>query len=106
MTSGDTITLYVPNIKNVYPDFTSGTYNVSDIMDFANEFKIKVNFRDKNGKNISITSENVYEYNDYKILSQNRNADSKVVENTNLIIKLDIDIEEQNNQNTCDGDLC
>lgn len=106
MTSGDTITLYVPNIKNVYPDFTSGSYNASDIMDFANEFKLKVNFRDKNGKNISITSENVHEYNDYQILSQNRNADSKVVENTNLIIKLDIDIEEQNNQNTCDGELC
>lgn len=38
LSKGDNITLYIPDIKNLYPDFTDGTYSVSDIIDFANEY--------------------------------------------------------------------
>ncbi|MDD7149380.1 MAG: Stk1 family PASTA domain-containing Ser/Thr kinase, partial [Mycoplasma sp.] len=58
LSKGDNITLYIPDIKNLYPDFTDGTYSVSDIIDFANEYKLKLKFIDKDSKTISITSEN------------------------------------------------
>ena len=61
LSKGDNITLYIPDIKNLYPDFTDGTYSVSDIIDFANEYKLKLKFIDKDSKTISITSENANE---------------------------------------------
>ena len=99
LSKGDTITLYVPNIKNLYPDFTNGTYTVSDIMDFCNEYKIKCKFIPS-----TITEDNVYEYNDYKIISQNREAGSKVTSGASLTIKLDVPSESKNE--TCEGELC
>lgn len=90
LSKGDNITLYIPDIKNLYPDFTDGTYSVSDIIDFANEYKLKLKFIDKDSKTISITSENANEYSDYKILNQNRTAGTKVTENASFTIKIDV----------------
>ena len=105
LSKGDTITLYIPNIKNVYPDFTDGTYNVSDILDFVNEYKLKVKFIDKEGKTLAITTENAYEYTNFKILTQNRTKGSVVASGIQLIIKLDTESSNENN-NSCDGELC
>ena len=105
LTKGDNITLYIPDIKNVYPDFTDGTYSVSDIIDFSKEYKISVKFIDNEGKTISINSENAYEYNDYKILNQNRKAGSVVTSGVSITIKIDVSSKETNN--TCEeGGLC
>ncbi|MBE6155864.1 MAG: Stk1 family PASTA domain-containing Ser/Thr kinase [Firmicutes bacterium] len=104
LTKGDTITLYVPNIKNLYPDFTDGTYMVSDVIDFAKEYSIRVTFKDNEGKTLVINADNVNEYNDYKIVNQNRSAGSKVTSGANLTIKLDIDTS--NSGSDCDGGLC
>lgn len=90
LSKGDNITLYIPDIKNLYPNFTDGTYSVSDIIDFANEYKLKLKFIDKDSKTISITSENANEYADYKILTQNRAAGTKVTENASFTIKIDV----------------
>ena len=90
LSKGDNITLYIPDIKNLYPDFTDGTYSVSDIIDFANEYKLKLKFIDKDSKTISITSENANEYSDYKILTQNRAEGTKVTENASFTIKIDV----------------
>lgn len=90
LSKGDNITLYIPDIKNLYPDFTDGTYSVSDIIDFANEYKLKLKFIDKDSKTISITSENANEYSDYKILTQNRASGTKVTENASFTIKIDV----------------
>ena len=90
LSKGDNITLYIPDIKNLYPEFTDGTYSVSDIIDFANEYKLKLKFIDKDSKTISITSENANEYADYKILNQNRTAGTKVTENASFTIKIDV----------------
>ena len=90
LSKGDNITLYIPDIKNLYPDFTDGTYSVSDIIDFANEYKLKLKFIDKDSKTISITSENANEYADYKILTQNRATGTKVTENASFTIKIDV----------------
>ena len=102
LSKGDNITLYIPDIKNLYPDFTDGTYSVSDIIDFANEYKLKLKFIDKDSKTISITSENANEYADYKILNQNRTAGTKVTENALFTIKIDVSSSESSSDNkTC-----
>ena len=102
LSKGDNITLYIPDIKNLYPDFTDGTYSVSDIIDFANEYKLKLKFIDKDSKTISITSENANEYSDYKILTQNRAAGTKVTENASFTIKIDVSSSESSSDNkTC-----
>lgn len=104
LTAGDTITLYVPNIKNLYPDFTDGTYTISDIVDFCEEFSIKCTFKDNNSKTISINSSNASEYNDYKIKSQNRVSGSKVAKGATLTIKIDLDSSVE--KDACEGGLC
>lgn len=102
LSKGDNITLYIPDIKNLYPDFTDGTYSVSDIIDFANEYKLKLKFIDKDSKTISITSENANEYADYKILTQNRAVGTKVTENALFTIKIDVSSSESSSDNkTC-----
>lgn len=102
LSKGDNITLYIPDIKNLYPDFTDGTYSVSDIIDFANEYKLKLKFIDKDSKTISITSENANEYADYKILTQNRAVGTKVTESASFTIKIDVSSSDSSSNNkTC-----
>ena len=102
LSKGDNITLYIPDIKNLYPDFTDGTYSVSDIIDFANEYKLKLKFIDKDSKTISITSENANEYADYKIITQNRAVGTKVTENASFTIKIDVSSSGSSSDNkTC-----
>ena len=102
LSKGDNITLYIPDIKNLYPDFTDGTYSVSDIIDFANEYKLKLKFIDKDSKTISITSENASEYADYKIITQNRAVGTKVTENASFTIKIDVSSSGSSSDNkTC-----
>lgn len=102
LSKGDNITLYIPDIKNLYPDFTDGTYSVSDIIDFANEYKLKLKFIDKDSKTISITSENANEYADYKILTQNRASGTKVTESASFTIKIDVSSSDSSSNNkTC-----
>ncbi|MBQ6840996.1 MAG: Stk1 family PASTA domain-containing Ser/Thr kinase [Bacilli bacterium] len=103
LTKGDTITLYVPNIKNLYPNFTDGAYSVSDIIDFAEEYSVRVTFKDSEGNTLAINDDNVFEYNDYKIVSQNRAAGSKVTTGANLNIVLDV---SGSSSGDCDGGLC
>ncbi len=106
LSAGDSIILYVPNIKNTYPDFTDGTYTVSDVIEFCEEFKIQCTFKDNSGKTISISSDNANEYNDYKIQNQNRIAGSKVSSGAKITIRIDISDGEDTGQNECDGGLC
>ena len=46
---GDTVTLYIPNIVNEYPDMIAENWSLSDVMSFAEEYKINVSVLDKNG---------------------------------------------------------
>ena len=52
LTIGDTITLYIPKLVSKYPDFTDGTYTVSDVEDWCNEKEVtlKINYVQKDGK--------------------------------------------------------
>ena len=40
---GDIITLYIPNIVSKYPDFTDGSYSITDVEAFCEEYNIKLN---------------------------------------------------------------
>lgn len=39
---GDTITLHIPKIGGVYPDFTTGEYSLADIQSWCEKYSIKV----------------------------------------------------------------
>ncbi len=86
--SGDEITLYVPNIKDLYPDFTDG-YEIIDILDFCEEYELTCKFVDKDKNTLSINKGNASEYDKYKITSQNRKEGAKVTKNASLTITLD-----------------
>ena len=95
LTSGDNITLYVPDIKNLYPDFKS--YTVSEILDFCLEYKISVSFVNyATSEPIAITASNSSEYDDLKVADQSRPAGSRIaVTNPKVTIYLDIEVPEE-----------
>jgi len=74
---GDTITLVVPNIYAIYPDFVSEGYTVAEVTSFCND----------NG----VVLEVIFEESSKKegtILSQSQKAGAKVIEGANLRIKV------------------
>ena len=40
LSTGDDITIYVPDIVNEYPDFTDGTWTEEDVIDFCDEYGV------------------------------------------------------------------
>ena len=88
----DSITLVIPKIYRVYPDFEAEGYSVSSIRRFC----------DENGVNLDV----VYEESNKPegtILSQSQKAGSKVVKDTNLKIRVSRKAETDNNQNNTDN---
>ena len=77
--SGDTITLYIPNIVTKYPDFTDGTYTIEDVEAFCEEYGItlKITYVENDGS---------YEVD--TIIDQSRKEGYTVARNTTLTIKV------------------
>ena len=73
--NGSSITLYIPEVEIVYPDFTSG-YTIDQIQEFAQKYnlELKIEYIDN-----TILPPNTITY-------QNRPANSTVVEGVNLTI--------------------
>ncbi len=69
LTEGDTIILYIPNIIIKYPDFTDGSYSVSDIEEFC----------DDNGITLNVNYVQTSSVEEGTIMSQNRAADVYIV---------------------------
>ena len=65
---GGTVTLYIPDIVDLYPDFTKGDYSLTEIQDFAKKYNLK----------LEIVNVKTNEYPAGTIISQNRNAGSKI----------------------------
>ncbi|MCI9279602.1 MAG: Stk1 family PASTA domain-containing Ser/Thr kinase [Bacilli bacterium] len=42
LSSGDNITLYIPNIISKYPNFTGGTYTIEEIQAFCDDYGVKL----------------------------------------------------------------
>ena len=75
---GDTITLHVPNLAGVYPDFTSGEYTLSDIKAWGEKYNI-------------IIKEEYIQDNAYEpgtIIKQSKPAGTDVVSGMSIIITI------------------
>lgn len=90
---GDTVTLYIPNIVDEYPDMVSEGWNLTNAIAFAKEKKITLTVIDANGKTIPNN-----EYSKYEsgiITKQFRNAGDTIIEGWNLKIQINSTYEEQ-----------
>ena len=76
VTEGDTVTLYIPDIVTEYPDFTDGSWTISDIETFCKTYGITLT------KDYQATSE----YTPGKIISQSRAKGTKVMPTTLKIV--------------------
>ncbi|MBO4245281.1 MAG: Stk1 family PASTA domain-containing Ser/Thr kinase [Bacilli bacterium] len=85
LSDGDTITLYIPDVVTVYPDFTSGSYILKEVEDFCTEHKINLNI------------EKVFnaDYAEGTIIYQSKPAGYTVTENTSLTIKVSTLTQEE-----------
>lgn len=94
---GDTITLYIPNIVNEYPDMVNEGWTLSDAIAFAEEYKLKITVYDST-QNLIPTEE--YEtYSNTKIIYQDKPVGYTIIEGFNFYVNLNAQytIEEENN---------
>ncbi len=73
---GDTVTLYIPDMTETYPDFTTGDYSLSDIQAFCEKY------------GLTLKEEYVQDdsYEPGAIVSQNREAGSEIIKGMTLKI--------------------
>lgn len=83
---GDTITLYIPNIVNEYPDMVNEGWTLSDVIAFSTEYKINLTIYDSS-KNL-IPSTEYDKYKDAKVIYQEREPGDTIIEGFNLDIHI------------------
>ena len=83
---GDTVTLYIPNIVNEYPDMIAENWSVSDVMSFAEEYKINVSVLDKNGT--IIPNDKLNDFLSASIIEQSRPPKDTIIEGITLKVKI------------------
>lgn len=74
--AGDSITLYIPNIIDGYPDFVTEGWTVDDVKTFCNQYNIT----------LTIDYKETTDYASGTILSQSRSSDTPIVSGTTLKI--------------------
>ncbi len=102
--AGDTITLYIPNIVDEYPDMVSEGWSLSDFIAFAEEYKLTFIVQDSTGATIPES-----EYNNYSsatITDQSRKAGDRILSNVTqkVTINATIKSEEPKNDDTTNTD--
>ena len=83
---GDTVTLYIPNIVNEYPDMIAENWSLSDVMSFAEEYKINVTVLDKNGT--IIPNDKLNDFLSASIIEQSRPPKDTIIEGITLKVKI------------------
>ena len=83
---GDTVTLYIPNIVNEYPDMIAENWSLSDVMSFAEEYKINVSVLDKNGT--IIPNDKLNDFISASIIEQSRPPKDTIIEGITLKVKI------------------
>ena len=76
--AGDTVTIYIPNISDTYPDFTNGDYSLSDIKAFCDKYGLTL-------------QEEYIQDNSYEpgtIIGQNRKEGSDIIRGMTLRITI------------------
>ncbi len=75
---GDSITLYIPNIVEVFPDMVAEGYSIDDAAAFCTKYKLTL-------KTVYVETN---QYSPGKIISQSRIAGSEIIEGTTLTVEV------------------
>ena len=102
---GDTITLYLPNIVDEYPDMVNEGWTLNDFIAFANEYELTYIIIDSN--ETTIPSSKYDKYKDAIIIDQSRKAGDRILSNVTQKITLNVVYEpdennDENNNETSD----
>lgn len=92
------IILYIPNIKDEYPDMVSEGWTLNDVIKFTEEFKISLTVTDKLGTIISEEDYNKYSKN--TVISQSRAAKDPILEGYPLKVALNVEIIDEIKEET------
>lgn len=95
---GDTVTLYIPNIVNEYPDMIAENWSLSDVMSFAEEYKINVSVLDKNGT--IIPNDKLNDFLSASIIEQSRPPKDTIIEGITLKVKILATYELESSSNS------
>ena len=98
--AGDTVTLYIPNIVNEYPDMVNEGWTLSDVIAFTKEYNIPLTVQDKDGKTIPET-----DYDNYQsatVINQSKPPKYAIVSGISLKVTINITYEDKTNDNTTD----
>ena len=96
--AGDTITLYIPNIVDEYPDMVSEGWRLSDFLAFADEYQITYVIQDKLGH--IIPSDKYDAYKDSVIQDQSRKSGDRIL--TNVTQKITLNVEYKTEEKPSD----
>lgn len=83
---GDTITLYIPNIVNEYPDMVEEGWSLSDVMAFVKEYKLNILVVDKEGTTIPEAKHTDFMSN--TVIEQSRPKGDAIIEGITLKVKV------------------
>ena len=83
---GDTITLYIPNIVNEYPDMVEEGWSLSDVMAFVKEYKLNILVVDKEGTTIPEAKRTDFMSN--TVIEQSRPKGDAIIEGITLKVKV------------------
>ena len=78
LVDGDTIILYVPDLTDTYPDFVNEKWGMDEIKKFCSEYSVSCSFEYEENNN----------YEEGALISQSRQAGSKIITNATLIFKI------------------
>ena len=96
---GDTITLYIPNIQNEYPDMVDEGWTLSDVIAFAEEYDLTLSIYDST--NNLIPQEEYSNLSSIKVISQSRPVGDTIIKGFNLIININTQYKvTDTNENT------
>ncbi len=95
LSEGDTITLYIPDIVTLYPDFTNGDYTTEDVQDFADTYEL----------DFKIEYVPTDEYEPGTIYYQSRPEGYRIVSGQRFIIRV-AQVLEETGESECPDDLC
>ncbi len=85
--AGDTVTLYIPDVSEVYPDFTSGDYSLSDIEAFCEKY----------GLTLSTEYVQTDEYEPGAIIKQNKSVGTDIIRGMTLKISIAEEVDNEEN---------
>ena len=83
---GDTITLYIPNIVNEYPDMVNEGWTLNDVIAFADKYQLNLTVYDSSKNAIPDTEYN--KFKDIKVISQSRPVGDAIIENFNFYVNI------------------